>query len=282
MNYILFFFLFNTLSHYEGNPPEMIQLNNIAQVKCYNYTIEDGQVLKDSVLTVERNFNKAGLPLDIIIYADYTDDKNIGSIYEYQYDNDTTLSIRNTYLGDEKILRSKTIYKYNENNQQISSESYNIEKDKLEALNTLEYNKDNQLSKQKWVINGELIGTESYKYNGHGRLNEVLTKLNKKNKFRIYYTPYGKKSKVFVVRKIKGRKRRGLVAEYRYNENQELDYSKVYSCCKQKIIGVKGRQILLPRDIVEREIDYLGNGLIKEEREIIHGKLAAVKRYYYH
>jgi len=80
---------------------------------------------------------------------------------------------------------------------------------------------------------------------------------------------------------IKGRKRRGLVAEYQYNESDELTYSKVYSCCKQKIIGVKGIQIISPRDIIEREIEYFENGLIKEEREFINNTLGAIKRYFY-
>jgi len=185
MSYILFFFLFNTLSHYEGNSPKNIQANNVINVKCFNYVIEDGVAVEDSVLSVERNFNTSGLPLETIIYADYSDSITFRTIYEYQYENDTLLKARNTYSGDSKKLIVQTNFEYDKNDLQIRSESYNVKEQKLEFISSLEYDKEQLLRKIKWKKDNKLIGKESYDYNGHGRLNEVTTKLNHKNNFRV-------------------------------------------------------------------------------------------------
>lgn len=88
MNYIIFFFLFNTLSHYDGNAESILRSNDIQNVKCYNYAIVDGAETQDSSLTVERNVNKAGHTLETILYDTL---EEMRSVYAYEYKHDTIL-----------------------------------------------------------------------------------------------------------------------------------------------------------------------------------------------
>ncbi len=274
MKYLLFYFLFNTLSHYEGNTPKVLSENDIHHVQCYNYTIKNGEVLKDSFLMVERRFNAEGHPLEISIYEK---DGSVRSLYEYAYKQDSILMERKTYRGNRDSLVEIHEPIYNKKGQRTGS--HNAHADGApKLLNTAtKYNRKGQVKKTIWREKGKSILQESYTYRLDGKLMTVQTKQKRADNFKIYYNHEGQRTHVYQL----ANKRKYLIQKLDYNEKGQLSETHSHTYRKMYIIGVGGNYILKKGDKISRTITYHSNGTIKEEQEYINKKLFAVKRYFY-
>lgn len=282
MKYIIYFFLFNTLSQYSGNEQIVIKANQVKEVQCFNFKIEDDKILEDSFLIVQRFFNAEGLPSQIDVY-DNPDKKKV--TYEYIYQSDSILTQQNTYFPDSNKISSSSFSHYNDDQKLIKSESINP-KGNVEIFTEWKYNKAGQIIEKNTHYKDDIILKEYYEYDSRNRLVLVTTKKKGKTKkfmseyHKIYYKN-GLKTHIYEYKKKNAEGQRRLIQTLEYDENRRLIKTTSNAYKGFRIIGVGGSQKVDPGMRILRKMTYHENGLLKTEKEYIDGALSAFKKYYY-
>ena len=282
MKYIIYFFLFNTLSQYSGNEPTIIKSNQVKKVQCYNFKIEDDKILKDSFLMVKRYFNQEGYPIKTFVCDNPERDT---AIYEYHYKSDSILSRQMSYAVKTYESTSTAYFDYNDSQKLIKTET-KTPNGIIETGSDLKYNKSGQLIEKDIHYLGEIILKETYEYDSRDRLVNITTKRKGKKKklmpehHKIYYKD-GLKTHIYEYRKKSGEGKRRLVQKLEYDENRRLIQSSSNAYKGLRIIGIGGKQKADPGMRILRKMTYHENGLLKTEKEYIDGALSAYKKYYY-
>jgi len=249
---------------------DLLKENKIKCIEFYNYNIEEGEILPDSMMNLKTEFNSKGYVVNTIIY----DSLKMKHRYEKIYSKDTILTGMRTYFGSDSIVQVVTQFEYEEGKR--ISEIHFKEEGKIIDVKYF-YNKQNLLSKSIAKYKGGVIHKSKFKYNTNNQL--LKRRNNRKVWSKLGYDNEGRHVSTTRVFKGKGEKE-FYVIKYKGDTDQVVNkVTKFYT--SRTLIGEGGVLKVKEGDTLKKEYFYHKNGLINYVEQYLNNKLDAVKKYKY-